>query len=106
MLSAKSRGVIVDDIRKGTNGQYTMEQINTDLKANGMIAGSYWKGILQSFDPATILEESKWEVGFVREERAELLITHRKSKHPVCLQMIKEGGTWKVGLVETFWTRK
>ena len=106
MLSDRSKETITDDIYKGTNSEYSKQQIASDLKAGGMIAGSYWKGVLQSFDPTSVLEESKWEVGSVRPDKADLLITHRKSKNPAQLQMFKESGGWKVGLVESFWVMK
>jgi hypothetical protein len=106
LMSNKSRETITADIYKGSRGQYSKEQISGDLKAGGMIARSYWTGVLESFDPLLILEESRWEEGFVRPGKAELLITHRKSKYPVRLQLFKESGTWKVGMVESFWTRK
>lgn len=105
-LSARSRETITADIYKGSGGQYSKEQIRGDLRAGGMIARSYWTGVLESFDPLLILEESRWEEGFVRPGRAELLITHRKSKHPVRLQLFNESGSWKVGMVESFWTRR
>lgn len=105
-LSVRSRETITADIYKGSGGYYSQEQIRGDLKAGGMIARSYWTGVLESFDPILILEESRWEEGFVYPERAELLITYRKSKYPVHLKLFKESGTWKVGMVESFWTRK
>lgn len=105
-LSARSRETITIDIYKGAGGQYSEEQISGDLKAGGMIARSYWMGVLECFDPLLILEESRWEEGFVSPEKAEILITHRKSRHPVHLQLFKEAGAWKVGMVESFWTRK
>ena len=105
-LSVRSRETIAADIYKGSGGQYSKEQIKGDLKAGGMIARSYWTGVLESFDPLLILEQSRWEEGFVRPDTAELLITYRKSKYPVHLKLFKESGSWKVGMVESFWTRK
>ena len=109
LLSVKSRETIIDDIYRGSKSsgtEYAKQQIAGDMKAGGMIAGSYWKGVLQSFDPNAVLEESRWEAGSVRSDRAQLLITHKKSKSPAQLQMFNEGGLWKVGLVESFWTMK
>jgi hypothetical protein len=105
-LSIESRETVTADIYKASGRQYSKEQINGDLRAGGMIARSYWTGVLESFDPLIILEESRWEEGFVRPGKAELLITHRKSKYPVHLKLFKESGSWKVGMVESFWTRK
>ncbi len=109
LLSLGSREVITDDIYKGSvspGSAYTKEQITSDLQAGGMIATSFWKGVLQYFDPNKVLEESKWETGFIRPDRAELLITHRRSTNPAHLKLFKESGSWKVGMVESFWTRK
>ena len=55
------------------------------------------------FDPDDALERSRWEMGTVEEDRAEVLITHRGADRPAVLRMFREGGRWKVGLVETFW---
>jgi hypothetical protein len=108
-LSQRSKEVISNDIYKGSvdpGAGYTKEQIRSDLQAGGMIAGSYWKGVLQSFDPNSVLEESKWEMGFVRSDEAQLFITHRKSSRPARLKLFNETGVWRVGLVESFWTRR
>lgn len=108
-LSRRSREVICNDIYKGSidsGAGYTKEQIKSDLQAGGMIAGSYWKGVLQSFDPNSVLEESKWEMGFVRSDAAELFITHSKSTRPARLKLFNETSVWRVGLVESFWTRR
>lgn len=108
-LSRRSREVICNDIYKGSldpSTGYTKEQIKSDLQAGGMIAGSYWKGVLELFDPNSVLDESKWEMGFVHSDAAELFITHRKSSRPARLKLFNETGVWRVGLVESFWTRK
>lgn len=105
-LSARSRDTIVDDMYKGLNGQYSREQIMSDLKAGGMLAAGFWKGVLKSFDPRTVLENSTWGTGEIGPRKAELLITGKKSSHPARLYMFNEAGEWKVGLVESFWTRK
>jgi hypothetical protein len=51
------------------------------------------------------LEKSRWEMGAVKEDRAEVLITHHRAERPAVLQMFREEGAWKAGLVETFWGR-
>jgi hypothetical protein len=45
-------------------------------------------------------------MGFLRKDKAEIIITYNKSRRPATLKMHKEKNTWKVGLVETFWPRK
>lgn len=109
LLSAKSKDTIINDIYRetGSSGMvYTKEQIASDMNAGGMIAAGYWKGILESFDPRIVLENSQWDIGYIREREAEIKITQKKSTNPARLQMFKENGGWKVGLVETFWSRK
>ncbi len=106
LLSTQSRHVIIEDMYKGLDARYSREQIRSDLTAGGMIAAGYWRGVLQSFDPKSVLEESAWEVGEIGPKKAELLVTNKKSSHPARLQMFHEDGAWKIGLVESFWTRK
>lgn len=109
LLSSRSKNTIVNDICKESQpsgGGCPKDKIAADLQAGGATASSYWKGFLSRFDPKVVLEESKWEIGYIHQDKAELLLTHKRSSNPARLQMFKEGGTWKVGLVETFWTRK
>jgi len=53
-----------------------------------------------------ILENSRWEIAFIKEDKAEIIITYKKSAEPARLKIFREDNTWKIGLVETFWTRK
>jgi hypothetical protein len=109
LLSLRSQEIITEDIMNGpmTAGtRYTKDQIRADLRIGGLIATSYWRGVLQSFDPDLVLEESRWESGFMGRDKAELLITHRRSTNPAHLKLYKEADVWKVGMVESFWTRK
>ena len=41
----------------------------------------------------------------MEKDRAEILLTHHGATHPATLKMFREDGDWKVGLVETFWSR-
>ena len=81
------------------------EAVRRDFVAGGPIARDYWDAFLRRFDPDTALEHSRWEIGSVRKDRAELLLTHHGADHPATLKMFLEDGGWKVGLVETFWSR-
>jgi hypothetical protein len=49
-----------------------------------------------------VLEYSKWEIGKVGKERAQINIIYRKAERPAVIQMYKEDNVWKVGLTETF----
>jgi hypothetical protein len=85
---------------------YSKEQIKDNFIAGGAIAQAYWNSYLNFFDPDMILEQSKWEMGEVGKERAQINIMHKKSERPAVIQMYKEDGAWKVGLSETFKSAK
>jgi len=106
LLSTKSRETIVGDVLKESGsaggGFAGEEQIAQDFAKGGAIARAYWEGYLQEFDPDTALRESRWEMGEVGEDSAVIRITHKASERPAVLRMVREGGVWKVGLIETF----
>ena len=81
------------------------EAIRSDFIAGGPIARDYWNAFLRRFDPDAALEHSRWEIGSVGNDRAEILLTHHGADRPATLEMFREVGVWKVGLVETFWSR-
>jgi hypothetical protein len=82
-----------------------IEAVRNDFVAGGPIARDYWDAFLRRFDPDAALEHSRWEIGSARKDRAEILLTHHGADRPAVLKMFIEGGGWKVGLVETFWSR-
>jgi len=45
-------------------------------------------------------------MGPVRNDRAEIVLRHKKSEHDARIQMFREEGVWKIGLKETFSTRE
>ena len=127
-LSAKSRETIVAETssalaaaaRQATPGMPTAadappalaknpapgpEAVRRDFVAGGPIARDYWDAFLRRFDPDAALEHSRWEIGSVGKDRAEILLTHHGADHPATLKMFLEDGVWKTGLVETFWSR-
>ena len=81
------------------------EAVRSDFIAGGPTARDYWNAFLRRFDPDIALEHSRWEIGSVGKDRAEILLTRHGADHPATLKMFLEDGTWKVGLVETFWSR-
>ena len=81
------------------------ETVRRDFAAGGPIARDYWDAFLHRFDPDAALEHSRWEIGSVGKDRAEILLTRHGAEHPATLKMFREDGGWKVGLVETFWSR-
>ena len=81
------------------------EAVRSDFVAGGPIARDYWDAFLRRFDPDAALERSRWAIGSVGKDRAEILLTHHGADHPATLKMFREDGGWKAGLVETFWSR-
>jgi len=126
-LSAKSRETIVAETssalaaaRQAPSGKPTgdrapappmmtplpgPEAVRADFVAGGPIARDYWDAFLRRFDPDAALEHSRWQIGFVGKDRAEILLTHPGAERPAVLKMFLEAGGWRVGLVETFWSR-
>jgi hypothetical protein len=106
-LSGESRSTIVGDTRTAMkSASYTEESVSDDFARGGVLSRAYWDAYLENFDPVLVLEESKWEVGSFRDDRAEITITYRKAQKPSTLYMVREEGTWRVGLTESFWSRK
>jgi hypothetical protein len=109
VLSAKSRNTIVseteDAIRAAGGNPMPKGDLREDFAAGGPVARQYWEGFLRRFDPDDPLDRSRWEMGEVKKDRAEVRITRQGSENPAILQMYREDGIWKVGLAETFWAR-
>ena len=107
VLTAKSRATIVaeteDAIRAAGGNPVPKGDLREDFAAGGPVARRYWESFLRHFDPDVALERSRWEMGVVEKDRAEVLITHRGADRPAVLRMYREEGRWKAGLVETFW---
>ena len=108
-LSASSRTVIVNDTYEAiasVGNTASPELIEKDFSEGGSISKAYWGGFLKNFDPDTVLEQSKWEIERTNGDYAEIKITYKKAAAPTLLRMLKENRCWKVGLVETFGTKK
>ncbi|MBI5343521.1 MAG: hypothetical protein HZB63_09485 [Deltaproteobacteria bacterium] len=107
-LSAASRNTIIEETRKeiarnGAGKTASMEEVRRDFAEGGPIARGYWIGFMTHFDPGLVLEQSRWEMGKIAGDRAEILITYKTAEKPALLKLFRENGGWKVGLVETFW---
>jgi hypothetical protein len=109
VLTVKSRDTIVGDTRNAIAAAGgptpSVDEIRRDFEEGGPLARNYWDAFLRRFDPDDALERSRWEMGPVKKDRAEILITRHGAEHPAVLKMHREEGNWKAGLVETFWTR-
>ena len=109
LLTEKSRKTIVKDTYKilsDNEVKPSQNEIYADFDRGGPVAESYWSGFLGVFDPQTVLSESVWSMESLKKDRAVIRLLHKKAENPALLQMSKEKGLWKVGLVETFWSRK
>ena len=109
LLTEKSQETIVDDTYKSitkAGGTQSRDVIAADFTRSGPVSDAYWRGFLDVFDPDAALRQSAWRMGMLKQDRAEINILHKKSEKPAVLKMFKERGLWKVGLVETFWSRK
>ena len=109
LLTEKSQETIADDTYKSlakTGLTHSREEISADFSRGGPVSESYWQGYLSVFDPELVLRQSTWRMGVLKKDRAEINLLYKKSERPALLKMFKEKGLWKVGLVETFWSRK
>lgn len=106
LLSEHSHETIINDIYKTSKGNgidIREADIITDFNHKGLISSNYWNAFTGRFDPDIVLNERVWEFGKIESDHAVILF---KGKAVTELQMYKENNQWKVGLVETFWTRK
>jgi len=109
LLSDRSRKTIIDDVfetYQKMGGEIQRAAIGQDFEDRGIIFRNYWKSFVQNFDVLMVLDDSRWQAGVMEQDRADIIITHKDSKNPLKLHMVKEEELWKVGLVETFWNTK
>ncbi len=109
-LTAKSQETVTDETlealaKEGKSGT-GREALLADFRDGGPVARSYWDAFLSHFNPDTALAESRWEAAEAGNGQVLVLITYRTSDRPAAVQMVREGGAWRFGLVETFWGRR
>ena len=107
-LTAKTKSSAVDAVYKTSrkaNVELEKEKIVADFAKGGELAKAYWDGYLGVFDPDMVLEQSKWDIGTIGKDTAEVNILYRKSPKPAVLKLYREDSLWKVGLEETFGAR-
>jgi hypothetical protein len=104
-LSVKSKKIIVEDVykeSKKTGVEYKKNELLNDFNSGGRLAKAYWDSFLAVFDSSIALEQSKWEMGKIEKNEAEVTLKYKKSDKPAILKMYKENNAWRVGLKETF----
>lgn len=108
-LTSKSKNTIINEVYKEVNKKETRvgrEVIKQDFDTNGELLKAYWTSFLQNFDPDSVLKQSVWNIGKIEKNTAVIVLQHKKSEYPAEMKLYRENGKWKVGLIETFWTRK
>lgn len=109
LLSDKSHKTIINDVHKASkkmNRDINKEDIAEDFNNGGVMFNNYWGSFRSTFDTEMILEQTRWDMGFIKKHKAEIIISNKKSERPARLKMLKENEVWKIGLVETFWNKK
>lgn len=109
LLTIKSRDTIVSEIVDSLNGKnlnFSKKDVYEDFEKGGELSRSYWDAFLRNFNPDLALNESKWNLLNCDENYCEISIHYKKSSRPAILKMYKQSNVWRVGLVESFWTRK
>ncbi|MBF0327591.1 MAG: hypothetical protein HQL10_00360 [Nitrospirae bacterium] len=110
-LTTESKETILKDVYKeekkaGFRKDFTLKYVEDNFSECKELCVTYWYNFLTAFDPEMVLSQSKWEIGFVRSDKAEIIVTYKTAQQPAKLKMFKENGAWKFGLVETFWVRR
>ena len=109
LLSEKSKNKIINeiyDVSRDNGAEIEKDDIRRSFRQNGLIASNFWNSARSKFDPDMVLEDSRWEIGSIKNSKAEIIITYKESSRPSKLKMYKERDVWRVGLVETFWPRR
>ena len=109
LLSEDSHNTIIGDVYEATrklNENIRREDIIKSFNSRGKMFTNYWNSFQRSFDADIILEKSEWEMGQIKKDEADIIITYNNAEGPTVLKMHRENDLWRVGLTETFWQRK
>ncbi|MCL4490447.1 MAG: hypothetical protein M1510_00870 [Nitrospirae bacterium] len=109
LLTVKSRDTVIDEVYRDINktkAKIGKEVIREEFDKKGDLFLIYWNAFVKDFDPATVLEQSVWNMGKIKENKAIIILQYKKTEYPAELKIYKENGKWQFGLVESFWTRK
>lgn len=109
-ISIKTRKIIIGDVQKAvkkkTGNGLGYTEVEKDFVAGGALAKSYWDSYLSVFDPEIVLLQSKWAMGKIEKNEAEVILHYKKSEKPAVIKIFRENDAWRVGLEETFGTRR
>jgi len=109
LLTIKSKDTIITEVYKGinkTNAKIGRDVVREEFDKKGDLFLIYWNAFIKNFDTNTVLEQSVWNIGEIKSNRAILILRYKKSEYDSELQIYKEDGKWRFGLVESYWTRK
>lgn len=109
LLTIKSRDTIIDEVYRDINktkAKIGKEVVRQEFDKKGDLFLIYWNSFVRDFDPNTVLEQSVWNMGEIKDNKATIILQYKRSEYPAELKIYKENGKWQFGLVETFWTRK
>jgi len=108
-LTARSRDTIIDEVYRDINktkAKIGKEVVREEFDKKGNLFLIYWNAFVKDFDPNTVLEQSAWNMGEIKDNKATIILQYKRSEYPAELKIYKENGKWQFGLVESFWTRK
>ncbi len=108
LLTSESKERIIKDIidKAKAGEEIDIQALRKDFEECGSICKVYWSTFVQIFNPDLALEESTWEVKGVKGKFGEIVLRYKNSKKPAILKMFREGDSWRLGLAESFWTKK
>jgi len=109
-ISLKTRGIIINDVQKAVkkaNGiEIDKQELEKDFTAGGTLSKSYWDSYLSVFNPDTALQQCTWNMGKIEKNEAEVILQYKKSEKPAVLKIYRENNAWRVGLEESFGSRR
>lgn len=109
LLTIKSKDTIIAEVYKDINktrAKIGKEVVKEEFDKKGDLFLIYWNAFVRDFDPSTVLEQSVWNMGEIKDNKAIIILQYKKTEYPAELKIYKENGKWQFGLVESFWTRK
>ena len=109
LLTIKSKDTIIAEVYKDINktkAKIGKEVVREEFDKKGDLFLIYWNAFVKDFDPSTVLEQSVWNMGEIKDNKATIILQYKKTEYPAELKIYKENGKWQFGLVESFWTRK
>jgi effector-binding domain-containing protein len=108
-LTIKSRDTIIDEVYRDINktkAKIGKEVVREEFDKKRDLFLIYWNAFIKDFDPNTVLEQSVWNIGEIKGNKATIILQYKRSEYPAELKIYKENGKWQFGLVESFCTRK